>query len=155
VNNNLFVGGEFTLTGTDVNGFAIYDLATQRWDVANLQPLQSSSGRPVVRSITTSTSKPDTVIVAGSFAQAGSLSCQSICSLQVGSKQWSGLGNGIRGEVAAIAYAGSNQEILVASGSLALSDGAPATNVVHFSFSNNTWVAVGSSGDLPGPVTVV
>ena len=103
----LFVGGEFTLEGTNANGLAIYDLSAQQWDVSNLQPLQAASGsNVVVRSITASTSTTNTVIVAGSFAQGGSLSCQAICSWDMSSKQWHALGSGIQGEVAAVTYAG-------------------------------------------------
>lgn len=106
-NNLLFIGGEFTLEGTDVNGIAIYDLAAQQWDISEMQPLQTSSGSSViVRSITASTSVSNTVIVAGSFTQAGSLRCQAICSWDISTKQWNILGAGIQGEVAAVAYAG-------------------------------------------------
>ncbi|KAJ6557179.1 cortical protein marker for cell polarity-domain-containing protein [Mycena sp. CBHHK59/15] len=155
VGNLLYVGGEFTITGFNVNGFAVYDLSAQQCDVSSIQPLQGSSGSSVVvRSITTSTSKSNTIIVAGSFAQAGSLRCQAVCSLDTSSKQWNALGSGIQGEVASVAYAGSNQEQLIASGSIALSDNT-AANVAQFTFSNTTWSPVGSGSDLPGPVTAV
>lgn len=103
----LYVGGEFTIAGIGANGFAIYDLAKQQWDTDTIQPLQGSSGATVVvRSITVSSSKANTIIVAGSFAQAGSLPCQAVCSLDVNSKQWNALGSGIQGEIASVAYAG-------------------------------------------------
>jgi hypothetical protein len=106
-NNLLFIGGEFTLEGTNVNGLAIYDLSGQQWDVSNLQPLQAASGSSVVvRSITASASTTNIVIVAGSFVKGGSLSCQSICSWDTSSNQWNTLGSGIQGEVAAVTYAG-------------------------------------------------
>jgi hypothetical protein len=105
--NLLFVGGEFVLAGTNANGLAIYDLSAQQWDMSRLLPLQAASGSSViVRSITSSTSAPNTVIIAGSFAKGGSLSCQSICSWDTSSNQWKALGIGIQGEVAAVAYAG-------------------------------------------------
>lgn len=103
----LFVGGQFSLEGTNVNGLAVYDLSAQQWDVSGLQPLQPASGSSVVvRSITTSASTNNIVIVAGSFAQAGSLQCRSICSWDTSSKQWNALGSGIQGEVAAVSYSG-------------------------------------------------
>lgn len=46
------------------------------------------------------------IIVAGSFATAGSLSCQSICSWDSEALQWSSLGTGLQGAVGAIAFAG-------------------------------------------------
>ena len=105
--NNLYVGGEFTIQGIESSGFAIYDLALQRWDVTGVNSLQASSGSSViVRSITESTRDDETVVVAGSFTQAGSTPCRAICSLNVNSKAWSALGNGIQGDVAAVVYAG-------------------------------------------------
>ncbi|KAJ3724973.1 cortical protein marker for cell polarity-domain-containing protein [Lentinula guzmanii] len=153
--DTLYVGGQFTISGLNVNGFAIYDLAKQQWDVSGVQALQPSSGSSViVRSITTSTSKANTVIVAGTFAQAGSLTCQAICSLDTSSNQWNSLGNGINGEVSSVTYAGSNQETLVAAGSIALSDSTEA-NVAQLTLSNMSWAAVGSGSDIPGPVTAL
>ena len=105
--NQLYIGGQFTLAGTNLNGFTIYDLSKQQWDVSGIQPLQPSSGATVVvRSITKSLFKANTIIVAGSFAQAGSLHCESICTFDTIAKQWNTLGNGIQGEVASVAYAG-------------------------------------------------
>ncbi|KAJ7713949.1 cortical protein marker for cell polarity-domain-containing protein [Mycena maculata] len=155
VGDILYVGGEFTITGMNANGFAIYDLSTQQWDTSTIQALQGSSGAAVVvRSITASTSQPNTIIVAGSFSQAGSLRCQAVCSLDTSSKQWNALGSGIQGELASVDYAGDNEQYLIAAGSIALSDNTPA-NVAQFTFSNTSWVSVGSGSDLPGPVTAV
>jgi hypothetical protein len=72
-----------------------------------------------------------------------------------GTTQWTTLGNGIRGEVTTVAYAGGKQEVLVASGSMTLPDDTVATNVLKYTFSNSTWSAIGSGGDLPGPVTAL
>ena len=43
-------------------------------------------------------------------------------------------------------------DVLVAAGSLILSDGTPA-NVAKYYFANSTWSAVGSN--LPGPVSAI
>lgn len=40
------------------------------------------------------------------------------------------------------------------AGSIALSDNTEA-NVAQLTLSNNSWVAVGSGSDIPGPVTAV
>ncbi|KAK1224226.1 hypothetical protein PQX77_012883 [Marasmius sp. AFHP31] len=153
--NRLYVGGEFTMTDANVNGFAVYDLASQKWDIGGIQALQPASGSTVVvRSISSSSAKPNSIVVAGTFAQAGSLGCPAICSLDMSSKQWTGLGNGIRGEVASVAYGGDNQEFMVVSGSIVLSDSTPA-NVAQYTVPNNTWSALGSGSGIPGPVTAV
>ncbi|KAL1942645.1 hypothetical protein VTO73DRAFT_4885 [Trametes versicolor] len=148
--DSLFIGGEFSVTGIEGSGFAIYDLATQAWDSAGLQPLSATSGSVTVRSITASPASDDVVVVAGSFDQAGSTPCRAICSFETTNKQWSALGNGIKGDVSTVVYAGNNA--LIAAGSIVLADNTPA-NVASYAFSNTTWSAVGSGSDLPGPVT--
>jgi len=105
--NQLYIGGEFQIHDTNVNGLAIYDLSQQAWSTKTLQALQAPPGsHVVVRSITKSTSQPSTIVIAGSFSHAGSFPCQAICAYNSITQQWNALGNGIRGEVAAIAYAG-------------------------------------------------
>ncbi|KAF8629215.1 hypothetical protein AX17_005799 [Amanita inopinata Kibby_2008] len=154
-NGLLYVGGEFALPGTNANGLAIYDLNKMEWTASGLQPLQGASGQPViVRSITKSRSRTGMIIVAGSFASAGSLRCIGICSFDSTTLQWNMLGGGIAGEVASVAYAGVQQELLIAAGSINLPDNT-AANVVQYSLSNATWSPVGSNVDLPGPVTAV
>jgi len=104
--HQLFVGGEFNLTGTTMNGLALYDLSAGQWDTS-VQPLQPSAGSlVVVRSITSSTYKSGAVIVAGSFAQAGSVSCEGICLFDTTSNQWNPLGSGIQGDISSVSYAG-------------------------------------------------
>ena len=111
--NSLYVGGEFSIPGATVNGLALYDLSKQEWDLDGLQSLQPTSGSTVVvRSISQSTFQPTTLIVAGSFSQAGSLHCAAICGFDTVTKQWNALGNGIKGEVASVVYAGVRLPIL-------------------------------------------
>jgi hypothetical protein len=105
--HQLFIGGEFNLTGTTASGLALYDLSAQQWDTSSMQPLQPSTGSSVVvRSLSSSTYKSEAVIVAGSFAQAGSVSCQGICLFDTTLNQWSTLGSGIQGDVSSVSYAG-------------------------------------------------
>ena len=112
--NLLFVGGQFTISGTDVASFAIYDLLQNTWVTSGVPALQGTSGASVVvRSLSASTAKSNTVIVAGSFALAGSLPCRAICSWDVSGKQWKPLGNGIEGDVASVAYAGVSRRPFV------------------------------------------
>ena len=103
----LFVGGEFTITGTDVASFAIYDLVHNTWVVSSVPALQGTNGASVVvRSISASATKANNVIVAGSFSEAGSLQCHAICAWDVQDQQWNPLGSGIQGDIASVAYAG-------------------------------------------------
>jgi len=114
----------------------------------------TSGGTAVVRSLSASTAKANTVIVAGSFAQAGSLQCHAICAWDVVGKQWNALGNGIQGDIASVAYAESNQDVLVAGGSITLS-GSSSENVLQYTFNNDSWSTLGDSSSLPGPVTAI
>lgn len=88
-------------------GFGVYNITQQTWDDTNVQPLQGDSGSSVVvRSITASPSQSNVLMVAGSFAQAGSTPCRSICAYDIVNRQWSALGDGIQGDVSSVAYAG-------------------------------------------------
>ena len=95
--DTLYVGGEFTIQGSDLNGFAIYDLASGQWASDGLQPLMTSTGTVSVKSLRLSQARSDTLIVAGSFENAGSFPCKAICALNVNSKQWTTLGSGLGG----------------------------------------------------------
>lgn len=48
----------------------------------------------------------------------------------------------------------SNQEILIAAGSIALPDNT-ISNVAQYSLPNATWLAVGTGSEIPGPVQAV
>lgn len=105
--DELYVGGTFTVSGTSFNGFAMYNLARGQWDTVGSEAFSGSSGdNVVVRSITQSPSQSDTLIVAGSFAQVGDTPCRAVCSYNTDTKSWTALGNGVQGETAAVAYAG-------------------------------------------------
>ena len=113
-NTFLFIGGEFTVPGTNIANFAIYDLVHNTWVSSGMPALQGASGASVVvRSLSASTAKANTVVVAGSFAQAGSLQCRAICAWDVAGQQWSALGNGIQGDIASVAYAGVSHQLSV------------------------------------------
>ena len=115
--DQLYVGGEFQIHDTNVNGLAIYDLVQQAWSTKTVQALQAPpDSHVVVRSITKSAFQPSTIIIAGLFSHAGSLPCQAICAYDSITQQWNALGNGIQGEVAAIAYAGVSVQGQGASG---------------------------------------
>ena len=105
--DTLYVGGEFTIQGSSLSGFAIYDLANRKWANDGLQPLVASAGTVSVKSLRLSQARSDTLIVAGSFENAGSFPCKAICALNVNSKQWTTLGSGLGGgQVATLVLAG-------------------------------------------------
>ncbi|KAJ1304739.1 hypothetical protein OPQ81_005877 [Rhizoctonia solani] len=153
--DELFVGGQFTVQGGKGSGLATYGLASGGWESNDSEGLVASSGSTVtVRSITGRPSNTDTVIVAGTFASAGQLTCEAVCAWSIENKQWSQLGSGIKGDVSSVAYAGSNAELLIVAGALTLADGT-AANVAQYSFDNFTWISVGGGNGIPGPVTAL
>jgi hypothetical protein len=95
--DTLYVGGEFTIQGSNLNGFAIYDLAGGNWANDGLQSLVTSTGTVSVKSLSLSQARSDTLVVAGSFENAGSFPCKAICALDINSKQWTTLGSGLGG----------------------------------------------------------
>jgi len=105
--DTLYVGGQFTIQGSNLNGFSIYDLVGGRWASDGLQPLVTSTGTVSVRSLTLPEARSDTLVVAGFFESAGSFPCRAICALNVNSKQWTSLGNGFGGgQVSTVVLAG-------------------------------------------------
>ena len=105
--DTLYVGGQFTIQGSNLSGFAIYDLVNGKWANDGLQPLVTSNGTVSVKSLTLSEARLDTLIVAGSFEGAGSFPCRAICGLNVKTAQWATLGSGLSGgQVSTIVLAG-------------------------------------------------
>ncbi|KAG9052836.1 hypothetical protein FS842_009172 [Serendipita sp. 407] len=149
VGSKLFVGGEFTLQGVQGQSFAVYDLSSQLWDTG-ISGLTASSGQPVVRSITSISDSSTTVIVAGSFASAGGVQCNGICSLDPNGRTWTALGTNAGGDIETVSYAGSNAEILLAAGSLNLA--GSTVYIAAYTSQNQSWTPVGT---LPGPVTAL
>ena len=104
---HLYVGGEFNQSGVNANGFAIYDLVGQQWLTTITQPIQAQPGSSVVvRSITATPYKANSIIVAGSFVQAGTVACQGICLFDTTLNQWNTLGSGLQGNISSVSYAG-------------------------------------------------
>ncbi|KAG8849334.1 hypothetical protein FRB96_000870 [Tulasnella sp. 330] len=150
--NILYVGGDFSVSGLDGHGWAMYDLHAGQWVSDSGVGLSSTSGsNPVVQSITTSTGLPNTIFVAGTFTTAGTVACGAVCAWSTVTKSWSALGNGVNGQAASIDFAGSSDNMLVVGGALTLADGTTA-NVAMYSFPNSTWQALGAP---PGPVTAL
>ncbi|KAG8906921.1 hypothetical protein FRB99_005695 [Tulasnella sp. 403] len=150
--NSLYVGGDFAVNGLNGRGLALYDLSAQQWVNQQNLALQPAPGSSVViRSMSSSPSIPNNIVVAGSFLTAGSLQCEGICAWDSNAKQWHALGDGIHGEVAAVDYAGEKLDSLLVAGALTLADGTPA-NVAIYNLGNSTWKSLGPT---PGPVTAV
>ncbi|SCV69677.1 BQ2448_1071 [Microbotryum intermedium] len=168
VGDVLWIGGNFTTSARSGvaarQGLTSYQLKSQLaldqppalmgtfFPCAVVPSLGYTGQVPIVRFITQRPGFASQVIVAGAFASAGAVpSCQSICSWDTTTLQWSPLSGGLQGIVGSVAFAGDKAEFLYAGGDFIL-NGA-TTYFAQWTFTNSSWQAIGSS--LPGPVTAV
>ena len=182
VGDRAYIGGEFTSnetrTGSDDEGLAVYDLKTRSWDsntvpgltgeslasfeswravvlTLSLFAFAASTGSNVSVNVIAPRGTSSTLIVAGSFAQAGALTCSSICAWDTTGSQWSALGNGLSGEVRAIDFAGASSDVMFVAGSFNLPSSTASTFVAKYTFSNSSWSALGDASAVPGPATAI
>ena len=150
VGDDLYIGG----SGINVTGvgsdLVVYSLKDQKWHTGGMSQLSGSNG-VVVNTIRTRLDT-NTVVVAGSFSNAGSLSCNALCLWSAENAQWSTPGQGLGGgEVRAVDFAGDKYEMVIAAGSFALPSG-DVSFLATYSFDNSTWTGLGT---LPGPALAV
>lgn len=115
----------------------------------------ASTGSNVTVNVLAQRGTSSTLIVAGSFAEAGSLPCSSVCAWDTTDHQWSSLQNGLSGEIRALDFAGASSEILVVAGSFSLPSSSAASFVAQYFFANSSWSALGDSSSIPGPATAI
>lgn len=148
--NTLYVGGD--------GGMQVFDLPSSTWQ-NDTAPLTASDGK--VLSVTAINHRPDstTIIVAGTFDDAGSLPCSNLCQWDSQTLRWTNLGTGIDGQVAALDFAGNKANTLIVAGSMTM-NGAEAS-LAGWQFDNEqpTWIPYGvvgpSNGMVPGPATAM
>jgi hypothetical protein len=102
----LYVDGNQLYAGGD-GGLQMFDFGSMAWlsDAATL----SVEGGATVLSVSDIDHRPDssTMIVAGTFDNAGSLPCANICAWDTQTRRWSQLGAGVRdGQISAIDFGG-------------------------------------------------
>lgn len=95
--DTLYVGGD--------GGLQVFDLPNSTWQ-NNTAALTANEGK--VLSVTAISHRPDstTVIVGGTFDEAGSLPCNNLCQWDSQTLRWTNLGTGIDGQIAALDFAG-------------------------------------------------
>ncbi|PWN50996.1 hypothetical protein IE53DRAFT_68983 [Violaceomyces palustris] len=150
---SLLVDNDILYAGGD-GGFESYDLKRGRWN-DNAAGLSSTTGARL--SVTSIDHRPESssIIVAGSFDQAGSLLCMNICEWDTNSLNWNQLGAGVDGQISSLDFAGSKAQQLVVAGSITLNN--QETCLVSYDFDTQIWTALGSvgtgNGQAPGPAT--
>ncbi len=148
-NDILYAGGKVTgnVNGADVNGLIVYDLTQKKY--TEPQPPALGGSNVAVNVITI---RPDSsqVYVGGTFQQAGSLICPSVCMYD--NKQWSQPGSFLGGSVAAFAWQGKDR--LLAGGNLTVEKNA--TSLASYDTKKAQWTALDGAGlGFPGPVTAL
>ncbi|GAA6032659.1 hypothetical protein JCM8097_004866 [Rhodosporidiobolus ruineniae] len=155
VDDAVWVGGNFSTSQTmgGRQGLVTYDLKEGRVDDG--QPaLQGYSGtNATVTALAQRPGYDEQILVAGAFAQAGSLWCQSVCLWDTKKLQWASLGTGLQGVVGSIDFAGSKSEYLLAAGNFVLD--SETRYLARWNFKNSSWAGLGAATDLPGPATAV
>ena len=146
--DTLYAGGivSGTVNSASVNGLVLWDLAQSNF--ISPQPPALGGNNVTVNAITVQPSTSN-VYVAGSFDQAGSLSCPSICLFMNG--QWSRPGTGLSGNISALAWQGTTQ--LLAAGSLVVAGNA--TTLATYDTTTQQWLEVSGASAVPGPVTAL
>lgn len=148
--SSLFAGG--TVTGTassnDIDGLVVYDLASGA--LAGSQPPALAGSSVSVNAIAAQPSS-SSVYVGGSFSNAGSLSCPSLCIYDTSRSQWTTPGTGFSGAISALTWA-SNTKLIVA-GNITVSGNA--TTMATYDASAQTFTEFTGAGTLPGPVTAL
>ncbi|KAM0748462.1 hypothetical protein T439DRAFT_303994 [Meredithblackwellia eburnea MCA 4105] len=147
-----WIGGNFS-TATGRIALATYDLATSTAQDSPPALTGYTGSNPSVNVIAQRPGFSSTIVVAGAFASAGSVQCQSICSWDSKALQWTSLGSGLEGVVGALSFTGSNSEYLLAAGSFLIN--GTTTYLAQWNYKNETWTVPGSASSLPGPATAV
>lgn len=152
----IYVDDTIMYAGGD-GGIVVFDLAKGRWN--NIPPLSADAG--TVLSVSAIGHRPDstTMIVTGTFTNAGGLPCKSVCEWDSKLTRWINLGNGVDGQVAAIDFAGSKANLLIVAGSMTLGGREASLAAWTFDEKGGSWTGYGTvgagMGQVPGPATAV
>ncbi|KAK5172341.1 uncharacterized protein LTR77_003979 [Saxophila tyrrhenica] len=151
-NNFIFAGG--SLTGTvgdnDINGLIVYDL--DQLEIASPHPPALGGDNVVVNAVAT---QPDSsnIYVGGSFEEAGSLPCATLCYYDASAQQWNTPGLGLEGTITAMFW--SSKTELILAGDLTVGGKQTTMATYNSKQSQQTFTAYSGAGSLPGPISVL
>ena len=138
--------------GSIANGFLSYDLV-QATRTTN-QPPPLSGGTATVQDIAARPSSSE-VYFAGSFTQAGSLSCPALCVFDTGSQQWVVRAFGLSPGSVITRMDWASPTRLILAGNMSIS--GTYTTMASYDAKAQTWIAFQNAGDpqsVPGPISV-
>lgn len=153
---SVYIDGNTMYAGGD-GGIVVFDLLHAKWN--NIPPLTAATG--TILSVSAISHRPDstTMVVAGTFTEAGGLPCLSVCQWDTKALRWSNLGNGVEGQISAIDFAGPKANTLIVAGSTTI-DGMQSSMASYtFGETGAAWTNLGSmglgGGQTPGPGTAM
>jgi len=148
--STMFAGGSVTGTanGNNINGVVVYDLKAGQVTPSQPPPLD---GPEVLVSSIAAQPASSNVYVGGSFSNAGSLSCATLCMYSLTSSQWTSPGTGLSGTISAMVWA-SNTELIIAGN---LTAGGNGTMMATYNSNTQTYSSFTGANSLPGPITAL
>lgn len=145
---SLFAGGNVTghADNTAVNGLVVYDLAAGA--LAATQPPALAGPSVTVNAIASQPSSGN-VYVGGSFTNAGSLGCATLCLYDTSTSQWMPPAPGLSGTITAMAWASNTQLIITGN----LTAGGNKTTMVTYDAQAQKYASFNGATGLPGTIT--
>ena len=147
-NNLLYAGGSLTGTvdGTDLNGLIVYNLDTLK--IASPQPPALAGGNVVVNAVATQPGSTY-IYVGGSFDEAGSLPCATLCIYDTTNHQWSSPALGLSGTITSMMW--SSKTELIIAGNLTISGNE--TTMATYDSKKQVFSTYTGASSLPGGIT--
>jgi hypothetical protein len=151
IDNNVYIGGSAVEVEGVGSNLVVYNLAEDKWQSGEIPSLNPSTGSTVDINVVRERTDSDTLVVAGNFETAGSLSCAAMCLWDIDGGQWRSPGGGLgSGEVRALDFAGEKSELVIVAGAFVIGDAV--SYVAIYNFDNSSWVNLDG---LPGPALAV
>lgn len=146
----LYAGGKLSgrVNGGAVGGIIAYDIASKTFK-AQPAPI---SGRNGTVSVITVNPKTNDVYVAGSFDNAGGLTCPGVCLYNTDTNQWNRPGTSMEGDVNSMMWASNSK--LIAAGDMKGND-TTTLRLAMYDTSSQTWEEFPGNDAIPGPVLLM
>ncbi|KAK7202577.1 cortical protein marker for cell polarity-domain-containing protein [Myxozyma melibiosi] len=150
-NESIVLGGSFSgsVGDSEIENIAIWDLESQA--LASTQPDGLSGDSPQINAIVARPGS-SSIVVGGSFSEAGDVSCDGLCVYDMSNGTWSALTRGVGGNVTSLTFLDSDR--LVVAGNMTTGSEVKSY-MAMYDFSTLSWDVLGQmASELPGPVNV-
>ncbi|KAI8385762.1 cortical protein marker for cell polarity-domain-containing protein [Blakeslea trispora] len=153
VQNILWIGGQFSGTVDDISvtSFAAYDLEKQTFLPTN--GILDANQQPGLVKVITPSGDGKSIYVAGSFAFAGLLDCNSICKLTTESRQWNQLSQGLSGTVNDVLI--NDNAVLIAIGDLSVGQTKANLASLDTTSGSASWTVAPIDNQMNSPTSIV